>query len=420
MIAISIALFWCLTTLVIIQIPYVIAFIQQLRQTRADSALPRLALPKATIILCLRGADPFLPDCLKRLLSQDYPNYQLHIVVDNPDDPAWSVVNQIVTNQTDLPVKVSSLRVRHATCSLKCSALLQAVAELDSDCEIVALLDADTITHPTWLQELVTPLQDPQIGATTGNRWYMPSSNGWGSLIRYLWNASVIVYMYKYTIPWGGSLAVRAEIVRQPELLQQWQQSLVEDATLYQAIKARGLQIQPVLSVLMVNREDCQLSSFLRWLQRQFVFVRLYHPAWTESVCFNGIILALLLCLYALLPVAIFIQQWQAAAWLSGAVLLNLSISVLLLIGIHREVCLGLDNRGEANSPFSAIALVKLLIGIPLSQLLCNLMLISALLVRRIEWRGITYHIQGPQQIQLEQYNPYQPLNPASSMVSLW
>lgn len=412
MLAISIGLFWCLTFLVILQIPYVMIFIGQLRKARLQPVQPSQSLPKVTVVLCLRGADPFLADCLTQLLQQNYPNYRIHIIIDSQEDPAWDVVKQVVSAESDASgpaIRVSLLQSKYSTCSLKCSALLQAVSELEPDCKVVALLDADTITYPTWLQELVTPLQNPQIGATTGNRWYMPSSTQWGSLIRYLWNTSVVVYMFKYTIPWGGSLAVRADILRQPELLSQWQQSLVEDATLYRAIKAQGLQIQPVLSVLMVNREDCQLFGFLRWLQRQFVFVRLYHPAWTESVLYNGTILVLLLFVYTMLLVSLLTQQWQAAAWLGSTILLSLSISVLLLVGIHREVCSGLRAR-EQITPFSAVAMIKLLVGIPLSQLLCNLVLVSALPVRRIEWRGITYSIQGPQQIQLEHYNPYQPL----------
>ncbi|QYO62429.1 glycosyltransferase [Leptolyngbya sp. 7M] len=420
MIAVSIVLFWCLTALVIIQIPYVVAFLQQLRQTRAASALPSPDLPKATIILCLRGADPFLPDCLKRLLSQDYPNYQLHIVVDNPDDPAWSVVNQIVTNQTDLPVKVSSLHVRHATCSLKCSALLQAISELEPDCEVVALADADTLAHPTWLRELIIPLQDPQVGATTGCRWYLPADVQWGSLTRYLWNTSVVVCMHKDSIPWGGSLAVRTEVLQQSGVLAQWQQALVEDATLDRVLKSQGLQIRVVLSVLMANRESCKLSSFLRWLQRQMVFVRLYHRSWTESFIYNSIVFGLLVLVYGTLLVAVSTQQWQAVLWLGAALAINFTVSLVQLWQIHRELSNELQRRGEPVTAFSAVAIIKLLVMLPLSQILCNLVLMSALLVRRIEWRGITYEINAAQQIQLVQYNPYRLLeHPVNSTVSL-
>src|SRR5260370_1328737 len=46
------------------------------------------SLPRACILLPLRGTDPHLRQGLHQLLTQDYPNYALHIVVDSPDDPA--------------------------------------------------------------------------------------------------------------------------------------------------------------------------------------------------------------------------------------------------------------------------------------------------------------------------------------------
>ena len=36
--------------------------------------------PKAAVILCLRGSDPFLTECLAGLLNQDYPNYEVIVV----------------------------------------------------------------------------------------------------------------------------------------------------------------------------------------------------------------------------------------------------------------------------------------------------------------------------------------------------
>ncbi len=444
MLVVSISLFGLLLLLLGLQIPYGIDFVRRLKAehlrfnqrlnqswsgsieaaSKADHKLDQ-RLPKAAIILCLRGSDPFLADCLEGLLSQDYPDYSLHIVIDNPQDPAWGVVRTAIETvqqqpgRRSVPIQINSLRTRYSTCSLKCSALLQALSELAPDCEAVALVDADTITHATWLQELMAPLQNPRVGATTGNRWYMPRGSGWGELMRYLWNSSVIVYMHQYRIPWGGSMAVRADILRQPKLLHQWQHSLVEDVTLYQVIKNQGLEIQPVLSALMVNRESCTLPNFFRWLQRQFVFVRLYHPSWSESLGYNTILLTTLLCTYGILIMASISHQWQAAAWAGAILVLNLLISLLLLVNIHRQVCCNLAQRGEIITPLSGLALLKLLPTLLLCQVFCGLALISSQPIRQITWRGISYQIHSPDQIQLLQYDAYQPVEQASSTVSL-
>ena len=42
--------------------------------------------PRTVVILCLRGADPQLEDCLSGLLHQDYDNWELRIVVDHIDE----------------------------------------------------------------------------------------------------------------------------------------------------------------------------------------------------------------------------------------------------------------------------------------------------------------------------------------------
>ena len=51
--------------------------------------------PRTAIVLCLRGRDPFLEKCLESMLKQDYPDYQLHVVVDNRQDPAWQVAESL-------------------------------------------------------------------------------------------------------------------------------------------------------------------------------------------------------------------------------------------------------------------------------------------------------------------------------------
>jgi cellulose synthase/poly-beta-1,6-N-acetylglucosamine synthase-like glycosyltransferase len=111
------------------------------------------------------------------------------------------VVAKALDNLNQKHIIVSPLNVRYQTCSLKCSALIQAVSSLNDDCEVVALIDSDTVPHPRWLRELVLPLADRRIGLTAGNRWYVPIKDQWGSLARYLWNISAVLQMNFYTIP---------------------------------------------------------------------------------------------------------------------------------------------------------------------------------------------------------------------------
>ncbi|HRX79854.1 MAG TPA: glycosyltransferase family 2 protein, partial [Pirellulaceae bacterium] len=72
-------------------------------------------LPKAAVLLCLRGADPNLTHSLRRLLRQDYPDYKLFIAVDSEKDPAWNIVRQTIAELGATNVVVAPLRQRLKT-----------------------------------------------------------------------------------------------------------------------------------------------------------------------------------------------------------------------------------------------------------------------------------------------------------------
>lgn len=251
----------------VIQMCLSFIFLLYVRTWRSKN-IPDEQLPKAAVIICLRGADPFLPNCLEALLQQNYPNYDLKVVVDSQDDPAWKIASDSIDKLAATNAQINHLRVIRHNCSLKCSSLIQAISDLDDSYEVVALADADTIVHPHWLRELVSPLGDPKIGATTGNRWYVPTNRYWGSLVRYTGNIATVVQMYLFGIPWGGTLAVKTEVLRQTGLLEKWAQSFGEDLMMPNVLKKHGLRVKFVPSLIMVNREECDLLGIIEYLQR--------------------------------------------------------------------------------------------------------------------------------------------------------
>jgi len=403
---------WVLVALMIFQVPFTFNFVSLLRLPNRGS-LQNDPMFRATVILCLRGGDPFLPDCLRALLNQNYPCYEVRIVVDSREDPAWEIVAQTLQNQAATHVQVSPLVVRRQTCSLKCSALVQAVSQLDDSCEVVALVDADTVPHPNWLRELVTPLADGRVGATTGNRWYMPAKGQWGSLLRYLWNATAVVQMYFYVIPWGGSLALKTELLRRTQLLEKWGQALSEDVLLYSTLREQGLQIKFVPSLMMVNREECDISSFVRWEKRQLILARLYHPQWWGIVA-HVILTTLILALaVVMLLAALVTRQWEASVWVSGGLAVYMTGAVLFLGSLEQSVRRVIQDRGELTTPFTATVMAKILLVIPLVYLVHMIALVSSILTGSVEWRGITYQIKNPWNIRLVEYHPYQTLDQA-------
>jgi cellulose synthase/poly-beta-1,6-N-acetylglucosamine synthase-like glycosyltransferase len=398
--------FWVLLGLVVAQGLMVCRFVRALFRGKRGSR-PEPPGPKTAVVLCLRGADPCLPACIEGLLDQDYPDYHVHIVVDSRQDPAWQIAEEVVRRRKPGNVRIVVLAERRDTCSLKCSGVVQAVSGLDESYGAVALVDADTVPHPGWLGELLAPLADERVGAATGNRWYMPGQGSWGALARYLWNAAAVVQMYWYRIPWGGSLALKTEILRQSDLLQRWGNAFCEDTMLYRALRRQGLRVAFVPSLMMVNREQCNLGDFFRWARRQLLTARLYHPRWPAVVA-HGIGTSCVLALAAgLLAAALLTRRWDAAGW--AALGLGLYFLALPLLLAPMEACVRriVRARGEATRWMTASGFLHVLAAIPLTQVVYPAALVSAMLVRMVDWRGVTYRIEGPWRIRLMQYDPY-------------
>jgi cellulose synthase/poly-beta-1,6-N-acetylglucosamine synthase-like glycosyltransferase len=402
-----------------IQVCLAVVFLLYLRLSQKKS-LPDDQLPKTAVILCLRGADPFLTNCLRSLLNQNYPQYDLKLIVDSQEDPAWKIATDTIQEQRATNVQISPLRIARQNCSLKCSSLLQAVSELDDSYKVVALVDADTVVHRNWLRELVSPLAHPKVGATTGNRWYLPTGRYWGSLVRYVGNVSTVVQMYLFRIPWGGTLAVKTELLRQTGLLDKWGQAFNEDTMIRKVLQKHGMQVKFVPSLIMLNREECELPSLKYSLMRQLLCSRLYHPLWLAVIsdAISSILqptLVIVLFLAALLT-----GEWNVAALLFGCFSIYTLGLLFMMLVLEQGVQQVIRKHGEPMTKLSALTVLKMLIAIPLTQWVYGIAMVLSLGMRRVNWRGVSYQIKGPWGIRLVEYRPYELLDqPGDRKVSI-
>jgi cellulose synthase/poly-beta-1,6-N-acetylglucosamine synthase-like glycosyltransferase len=410
----------------VIQVCLTLVFVWHLLRHQ-KSLLPDEELPLTAVIICLRGADPFLPNCLRSLLKQNYPRYDLKVILDSQEDPAGKIVTETIAELGATNVEISHLRIVRHNCSLKCSSLIQAVSDLDDSYKVVAFVDADTIVHPNWLRELVTPLADEKVGATTGNRWYLPTGNYWGSLVRYAGNVSTVVQMFLFQIPWGGSLSIKTEVLHQTGLLEKWGQAFNDDLMIHSVLKKHKLQVKFVPSLLMVNREESDLLDLIDHLKRLLLCSRLYHPRWLALVsdAISSILfptLVILLILQSLLE-----GQWYAAALLFSCYsIYTVGLLLLMLIleqGIQRVMHFqgqSLSKTGYTNAKLAPAAVLKMLIVIPLTQWVYGVAMLSSLWMSTVKWRGLSYRVQGPWNIRLVEYRPYQwldqPVDPKASL----
>jgi cellulose synthase/poly-beta-1,6-N-acetylglucosamine synthase-like glycosyltransferase len=393
-----------------IQVCLIIVFLWCL-SSRQKKFLPDDQLPKTAVILCPRGADQTLANCLRSLLNQNYPQYDLKLIIDSQEDPAWKIASDTISKEEATNVEISPLKIIRPNCSLKCSSLVQAVSELDDSYKIVALVNADTITPPHWLRQLVSPLANSKVGATTGNCWYVPTGNNWGSLVRYVGNVSTVVQMYLFGIPWGGSLAIKTDVLRQTGLLDKWSQALREDFMIPSVLGKYKMQVKFVPSLMILNRQECDLPSLRNSIERQLLCSRLYHPRWSAVVgdAISSILFPILVSIFLL--GALFTGDWQGAALLfsyySTYTLGLLWLMLILEAGVRQVI----HYHGQPLTQLSFATVFKMLIAIPLTQWIYGLGLLSCMRMSTVKWRGVTYRVTSPWNVQLVEHQPNQLFN---------
>lgn len=405
--------FALLITVALFQSVYVILYARQF-STRQKSESHSYQ-PKVAVVLCLRGADPGLTECLEAVHRQNYPDYEVHLVLDCECDPAHQVFKEFnAANGAEIHIHqfVHVFETVSSHGSLKCQAIVYAIKQLGPEIEIVALLDADAIVDACWLSKLVTPLAEEQIGASTGNRWFSPMDERVGSWVRQIWNAAAIVQMQLYQIAWGGSLAIRMDVIEKTGLLNRWSTALCEDTMISSVLADHKLRVHRVADLVVDNHETISLSSCMNWIMRQLLTVRLYHKLWPLVFAHAvGVGLAILVPLTVAI-VSALTGRWNwaiflTATWLSYQLCNILLVRKITMINLHVTSATeharsdGLETTRRRANPFSYWC------SLILVQLVQPWAAIKAALATSTEWRGIRYSIKN-RTVELNQYAAYQ------------
>lgn len=362
--------------------------------------------PKAAVVLSLRGNDPFLESCLRNLVQQDYPDFFLQVVVDSVADPAWNAIRAVQTELGDKCLRVSVLTERRSSCSLKNSSIIQAIKSLADDCEVVAFVDADAITHPTWLRELVTPLADPDVGCSTGIRWFAPTDRSFATRMRCYWNLIAASVIYHSSTPWGGSMVVRREVL-DSGLTEEWSRMFCEDAHTINYLQERGLKLACVPEATVVNQETTTISGCVRFVNRQMLIFRLYHKQWPSVVAFIAFAATLRSIHIFYLFHTLIQADWAnfvMLACIHPIILLATQYEALQLDRAVRKM-VGRNGRSIPANPTLEY------FGFFCSEVMSLTSMLSAFATRFVSWRGVSYKVGGPQDITMLAYHPFAEAN---------
>ncbi|HEY9432867.1 MAG TPA: glycosyltransferase [Blastocatellia bacterium] len=385
-------------------------FIQSLLALIATARFTRYALgrraarqtryqPKAVVIVPCRGLEQGFEENVQAILTQDYRDYEVIFVTESESDPAHGVLTRLLKQRRRLTPPTWMVVAGEAkNKGQKVHNLLVALDTLNSiDRRVEALVfaDSDMLAARNWLAELVAPLGDRRVGATTGYRWYLPS-NEWrdparsfASILLSVWNSSALALLGERSgFAWGGSTAILRENFDGIGVKDRWQGALSDDYALTSAVRERGQRIKFVPQCLVASQSDVTVKDLLEFTTRQMRITRVYSPSVWRLACFS----------HGLFNLAF----WGGLLWLTTSFVTGTPNRLLasLLAGVFLF--------GAVTGAMRAFAAARLLpaghgikwlaylsLG-PIVSLVYLFNVIASARTTRVVWRGISYDMVSP------------------------
>ena len=241
--------------------------------------------PPVSVILPCKGIDPGFEENIQAIFDQDYPDFELIFSTATDDDEACEPLHKMITANSKIKAKLVHAGLP-TSCSQQNNNQLKGIESARPDSEVFVIMDSDIRPPRDYLRHLVDPLNVVGVGATTGYRWYMPVTGGFGSWLRSVWNMGALPILVdpKRNFAWGGSMAFKAEQFPHQRLMELWGNALSDDHTLTVEVRRLGLQIRYVPQCLAVSNEDSTMSETLEWTTRQTIVTRVYNKSFWWSV----------------------------------------------------------------------------------------------------------------------------------------
>lgn len=347
--------------------------------------------PQVSVIVPCRGVDHALEDNLNAILSQDYHQYEVIFVVDDDADPASAIIRERVSEHIRLVVAPKA-----TDSGQKVENLRAGVGRLSPLCEVIVFTDSDARPAADWLEHLVAPLADDNVGAASGYRWFISDEATFASEMRSAWNASIASALgpnRRSNFCWGGSTAIRRDVFERLEIRDKWRGTVSDDFVLAEIVKAAGLEIVFVPKALNASISSCTLGELIEFTNRQMKLTRVYAPhLWLMTLFGTGLFNAVLAVSLAIIA---FSSENDQAVWVSIAILTLITIFSIGKAWLRLSaVRLSLTHHDDAlRRQFFTQNTLWALTG-----LLFFWNSVAALLSRRITWRGITYELKSPRE----------------------
>ena len=335
------------------------------------------------VVFCpVKGAEVDLEANIDSLMRQSHSAYRVVFIVDSETDPAFPILSASCAE-----IQVAG---RALGCGQKVHNLIYGLLNAGDENDTFVFCDADTRFPSDWLRNLVAPLTDPTIGATTGYRWYVASSSSLPPRIRSAWNATVVGFLggHSRNFAWGGSTAIRRMVFESAGVLESWKGALSDDYALTNAVQRAGLRIVYVPSCLLVSHGGCTWRQLIEFTSRQILITRVYAPRiWILGlVTYTLFNITFWWLTYRMFGDWKFILPW---ALIYGLSILRANLWLVAADRILHDVF-----------PIGLRWFYRL--SPPLTALLYGWNFFRTIVGRRLLWKGIAYILISPNETRVE------------------
>jgi hypothetical protein len=205
---------------------------------------------------------------------------------------------------------------------------------------------------------------------------------------------------------------LRSSVFRNPALFSMWSRSFGEDTSCHQVLRGMGLTLEYVPAVTMVNTEPTTAKKGLGFIRRQLVSARLGHEKWPVVLMMGLTTNIAVLGLLAVAGLALVKESWALGLGLTAILAVYVTGLGTSFAWANRNINGIVRARGESIHRLSWATMLAM----PVTLMVYLACLISAALVRRVEWRGITYSLKSGGRIRMQAYFPYRDVTKISAI----
>ncbi len=345
--------------------------------------------PKTAVIAPHYGWDENTAEYVKGLLHQDYGGeYDVFFVTHEKNGTGYDVsyphLQALAKNLPNIHVVLAPNIIENKLPrSQKVQNLLTVIENLPADVEVIAFVDGDVTIREDWLTLLVTPLQDTEIGATVGGRFYFPQTWNFASLVEAVWvNFQMgLQGEHRFSMVWGGSNAFRREFLEKSQLLKRWERATIEDLNTTQAVRDVKLKVHFVPDCVAITRTARRTwNQIIEFTNRQMIMT--FHMGlWGQWLASLVMFLPKGVLVFGAIPFLFFRESLLPIVFLPFLEALS-----------YRFFCLNLP-RWIREMPKMQDTIRMTSYATSFSMLLAGINALYAIFKRKIVWGGVEYEI---------------------------